>query len=138
MTAVLALGVGAVTASGCVWYVPALLDLRAGADRPASRRLAAAACVTGWATAGLTAPLLLAGVPALLLLAATVSGAAAVAALWTVAAVRRRREAREAAACWAALGGTAPPAARAERPSRTGPSDPPRQGPDGGGGAVRN
>ncbi|MFJ6997492.1 hypothetical protein ACISUF_25645, partial [Streptomyces sp. NPDC003090] len=74
---VLALGAGAVTASGCVWYVPALADLRAGADRPGSRRLAAASCVTGWATAAATAPLLLLGVPVLALLAAAAAGAGA-------------------------------------------------------------
>ncbi|MFI2738507.1 hypothetical protein [Streptomyces sp. NPDC018711] len=106
--AVLALGIGAVTASGCVWYVPALVDLRAGADRPASRRLAATACVTGWATAGATALLLLAGVPGPFLLAAAAAGATASATTRAGAAVRRNREEREDTACWAALD-SAPP-----------------------------
>ncbi|MFE2511684.1 hypothetical protein ACFXC9_24980, partial [Streptomyces naganishii] len=57
--AVAALGAGALTAAGCVWYVPALADLRAGADRPDSRRFAAAACVTGWAGTAVLALLLL-------------------------------------------------------------------------------
>ncbi|MFC9396848.1 hypothetical protein [Streptomyces sp. NPDC057027] len=101
--AVLALGIGAVTASGCVWYVPALVDLRAGADRPASRRLAATACVTGWATAGVTALLLLMGVQAPLLLAGAAAGATASATVRACAVVRRHREVREDAVCWAAL-----------------------------------
>ncbi|CAL9560870.1 hypothetical protein [Streptomyces sp. enrichment culture] len=101
--AVLALGIGAVTASGCVWYLPALADLRAGADRPVSRRLAAAACVTGWATAAATALLLLLGVPARPLLAVAAAGAGAGIGLRLRAAVRRRQEEREDAACWAAL-----------------------------------
>ncbi|MEV5405764.1 hypothetical protein AB0L20_24685, partial [Streptomyces albidoflavus] len=40
---VLALGGAALCLSGSVWYVPAWADLRAGPDRPASRRLAATA-----------------------------------------------------------------------------------------------
>ncbi|MGN5381968.1 hypothetical protein ACQ4WX_47310 [Streptomyces lasalocidi] len=42
--AVLALGATTVTASGCVWYLPARADLRAGADRPVSRRTPRACC----------------------------------------------------------------------------------------------
>ncbi|MEU2182958.1 hypothetical protein [Streptomyces thermolilacinus] len=101
--AVLALGIGAVTASGCVWYLPALADLRAGADRPGSRRLAAAACVTGWATAAATALLLLLGVSARPLLAVAAAGAGTGIGLRVRAAVRRRREEREDAVCWTAL-----------------------------------
>ncbi|ANZ20980.1 hypothetical protein ACH4YO_15555 [Streptomyces noursei] len=56
--AVLALGATALSASGCVWYLPAAADLRAGSDRPVSRRLAAAACLTGRATVALSALLL--------------------------------------------------------------------------------
>ncbi|MBK3642672.1 MULTISPECIES: hypothetical protein [Streptomyces] len=101
--AVLAVGTAFVTASGCVWYVPALVDLRAGADRPDSRRFAAAACLSGWGTAGLVA--------VLLLVAQTwwpVAGAAAVGAVATVglrirSLVRRREERREVARHWAAL-----------------------------------
>ncbi|GAA3506992.1 hypothetical protein [Streptomyces showdoensis] len=145
MTPVLALGVGAVTAAGCVWYVPALVDLRAGADRPASRRLRAAACVTGWATAALAVPLILAGLPAPLLLAVAVAGATASATVRARAAVRHGREERETAACWAALDTPppAPPARPGRRakgpngPGRGGPFGPPA-GPDGGGGAVRD
>ncbi|MFD3353629.1 hypothetical protein [Streptomyces fradiae] len=113
---VLALGLGAVTASGCVWYLPALADLRAGADRPVSRRLSAAACVTGWATAAATALLLLLGVPARPLLAVAAAGAGAAIGLRLRVAVRRRREEREDAACWSALH-AAPPRA-GHRPAR--------------------
>ncbi|MBD0710435.1 MULTISPECIES: hypothetical protein [unclassified Streptomyces] len=102
--AVLALGTGAVTASGCVWYVPALVDLRAGADRPVSRRLAAASCVTGWATAAVVVPLLLLGVPFRPLLAVAAVGAGGAIALRVRAVARRRHEEREAAVCWATLG----------------------------------
>ncbi|MFE0641163.1 hypothetical protein ACFW2Y_06065 [Streptomyces sp. NPDC058877] len=114
--AVFALGIGAVTASGCVWYVPALVDLRAGADRPASRRLAATACVTGWATAAVTALLLLAGAPGPLVLAGVVAGAAASVTVRVGAAVRRRREEREDAVCWAALAPTPPRASPRPEP----------------------
>ncbi|MFE3072423.1 hypothetical protein [Streptomyces sp. NPDC059247] len=105
--AVLALGVGAFTASGCVWYVPALVDLRAGADRPVSRRLAAASCVTGWATAAVLVPLLLLGTPVRPLLALAAAGVGGGVALRVRAAARLRHETRETAVCWAALG---PPA----------------------------
>ncbi|MQY15043.1 hypothetical protein SRB5_52200 [Streptomyces sp. RB5] len=47
---VLALGCAATTLAGCVWYVPALATVRAGEDRPASRRCAAAAVLTAWGT----------------------------------------------------------------------------------------
>ncbi|MGW4161105.1 hypothetical protein, partial [Streptomyces sp. NPDC004788] len=97
------LGVAALTASGCVWYVPALADLRAGADRPVSRRLAAAACLAGWATAAVTALLLLVGAPARPLSALGAAGAGACLALRLRAAVRRRSEEREDAVCWTAL-----------------------------------
>ncbi|WP_073946807.1 hypothetical protein [Streptomyces kebangsaanensis] len=102
--AVAALGAAALTAGGCIWYVPALADLRAGADRPDSRRLAAAACVTGWAGAGMVVVLLLVAegwwTPAVTAVAVT----AAAAALRLYAAVKRGREAREAAHHWASLG----------------------------------
>ncbi|MFD7891843.1 hypothetical protein ACFV3O_26095, partial [Streptomyces albidoflavus] len=48
---VLALGGAALCLSGSVWYVPAWADLRAGPDRPASRRLAATAVLLLWAGA---------------------------------------------------------------------------------------
>ncbi|MET8702979.1 MULTISPECIES: hypothetical protein [unclassified Kitasatospora] len=60
---VLAIGTAAITASGCVWYLPAIADLQAGEDRPRSARTAAAACVTWWACLALAGGLLLA-VPA--------------------------------------------------------------------------
>ncbi|WP_370416034.1 hypothetical protein [Streptomyces fradiae] len=107
--AVLALGIGAVTASGCVWYVPALADLRAGADRPVSRRLAAAACVTAWATAAAAALLLLGGLPAHPLAALTTAGAATALTLRLRAALHHRAEQREAATYWPALTSTPPP-----------------------------
>ncbi|MFJ3336876.1 hypothetical protein [Streptomyces sp. NPDC086766] len=108
--AVAALGAAALTAAGCVWYLPALADLRAGADRPDSRRSAAAACVTGWAGVAALAVLLLVaegwwvpGVAALL-------GAVTSTALRLRAAVQRRREARETAHQWAGLGHVPGPA----------------------------
>ncbi|MGW6918531.1 hypothetical protein ACWGB8_32650 [Kitasatospora sp. NPDC054939] len=55
---VLAVGTAAVTASGCVWYLPAIADLRAGEDRPRSTRTAAAACLVWWAALALAAALL--------------------------------------------------------------------------------
>ncbi|PBO17322.1 hypothetical protein CLM83_18765, partial [Streptomyces albidoflavus] len=48
---VLALGGAALCLSGSVWYVPAWADLRAGPDRPASRRPAATAVLLLWAGA---------------------------------------------------------------------------------------
>ncbi|MGW4894054.1 hypothetical protein ACWEQL_17550 [Kitasatospora sp. NPDC004240] len=56
---VLAIGTAAITASGCVWYLPAIADLQAGDDRPRSARTAAAACVTWWAGVALAGGLLL-------------------------------------------------------------------------------
>ncbi|WP_327673909.1 hypothetical protein [Kitasatospora sp. NBC_00458] len=57
---VLAIGTAATTASGCVWYLPAIADLQAGDDRPRSARTAAAACVVWWAGLALAGVLLLA------------------------------------------------------------------------------
>ncbi|WP_433342255.1 hypothetical protein [Streptomyces sp. CA-253872] len=96
-----ALALGVLTASGCVWYVPALVDLRAGADRPVSRRLTALACLGGWGTAGLSAVLLLTGMPFVFVV--TGAGLLGSAALRLAAWVRSRAEAREDAARWAAL-----------------------------------
>ena len=114
--AVVALGLAAVTASGCVWYVPALADLRARADRPASRRTAAAACLSGWSTAGIVAVLLL--VAEAWWIPSAAAGAALTAALRVRAAVQRRREMREAARHWAELSRQVPRPGAA-RPSRT-------------------
>ncbi|WP_175439121.1 hypothetical protein [Streptomyces vilmorinianum] len=103
-----ALGLGAVTAAGYVWYAPALVDLRAGADRPASRRLAALACVTGWAGAALAGLLLLVGAPGWVLYGAVVAAGVACAVLRVRAAARHRKEERDTAACWSALGSPVP------------------------------
>ncbi|MEU5083671.1 MULTISPECIES: hypothetical protein [Streptomyces] len=102
--AVLALGAAAVTAAGCVWYLPALADLRAGADRPVARRTAAAACLSGWATSGIVAVLLLVCEEWWPPSGASLAGAVATVSLRAHAAVQRRRETREAARDWAALG----------------------------------
>ncbi|MGW4235880.1 hypothetical protein ACWEJP_03310 [Streptomyces sp. NPDC004749] len=97
-----ALGIALLCGAGCVWYVPAVADLRAGADRPVSRRLGAAAVLTGWGTAALAVPLLLlATARGTAVLAA--AGALATLALAVCSAVRRRNEQREAADRWALL-----------------------------------
>ncbi|WP_149183560.1 hypothetical protein [Streptomyces sp. TRM49041] len=101
--AVAALGVAVVSASGYVWYVPALVDLRAGQDRPESRRMAAAACVTGWGAAAAVAVLLLAGAPWRVALSAAALGGGVSAALRIRSALCRRREAAEEVLRWAAL-----------------------------------
>ncbi|MEU6091390.1 hypothetical protein ABZ865_32365 [Streptomyces sp. NPDC047085] len=101
--AVLALGAGAVTLAGCVWYLPAIADLRAGADRPLSHRRAAAACVSGWTTAGIVAVLLLVSEAWWTPFATAVAGAAVTVGLRARAAVQHRRETREAARDWAEL-----------------------------------
>ncbi|MFG3496213.1 hypothetical protein [Streptomyces sp. NPDC047928] len=98
-----ALGVGVLTVSGCVWYLPALADLRAGDDRPVSRRTAATACLTGWTGCAAVALLLLVGGPWWLPVGAATTGGAATATLRVRAAVQRRREAAEEAHRWAAL-----------------------------------
>jgi hypothetical protein len=99
---VLALGFAVVALAGYVWYVPALLELRAGAaDRPRSCRSAAAACLVAWTTVALTAAVLPAdGLGSLALCAA---GAAVTVALRIRSVVQARRETREAAGVWAEL-----------------------------------
>ncbi|CAL9291603.1 hypothetical protein [Streptomyces sp. SudanB182_2057] len=101
--AVSALAAGTLTAAGGVWYLPALADLRAGADRPASHRQAAAACLTGWGTIGVAAVLLLVAEPWWIPCAAVVTGAVLTTGLRVRAAIRRRRETEEAAHHWARL-----------------------------------
>ncbi|GAA1563623.1 hypothetical protein ACIQV2_24485 [Streptomyces globosus] len=110
-----ALAVAVLCASGCVWYVPALADVRAGADRPASRRAAALACLTGWGTAALAVPLLLTPAPWVLLAALAGTGAGASAALLLHGRIRHGAEQREAARRWADLGCTGPSAVRPAR-----------------------
>ncbi|MGW2700046.1 hypothetical protein [Streptomyces sp. NPDC001340] len=101
--AVLALGAAMVAAAGCVWYLPALADLRAGADRPVSRRRAAAACLSGWTTVGVVAVLLLVAEAWWVPSGAAVAGAAVTLGLRVRASLQRRRESREAASQWAEL-----------------------------------
>ncbi|MFB7907026.1 hypothetical protein ACFC1T_11395 [Kitasatospora sp. NPDC056076] len=112
---VLAIGTAALTASGCVWYLPAIADLQAGADRPRSTRTAAAACVLWWAALALAGGLLLAWPDwrpaAQVALAGLVGGT-----VLRVRALRDRRgERRETAAHWAAL--DVGPVPRGGRPS---------------------
>ncbi|MFJ6621839.1 hypothetical protein ACIQOW_30210 [Kitasatospora sp. NPDC091335] len=111
---VLAIGTAALTASGCVWYLPAIADLQAGADRPRSTRTAAAACVLWWAGLALAGGLLLVVADwrpaAQIALAGLVGGAA----LRLRALFDRHREVRETAARWEAL--DAGPAPRSDRP----------------------
>ncbi|MEV0181956.1 hypothetical protein AB0I54_22080 [Streptomyces sp. NPDC050625] len=107
--AVLAMGVAVTTASGCVWYVPALADLRAGADRPVSRRSAAAACLIGWGTAGCVAVLFLVAEGWWIPSAVAALGIAVTAALRIRAAVQRRRERHEVARQWTQLRHDQPP-----------------------------
>lgn len=102
--AVLALGAATVTAAGSVWYLPALADLHAGADLPLARRSAAAACLSGWATTGVIAVLLLVCEEWWTPSGAAVAGTAFTVGLRARAAVQRRREMRDAARDWAALG----------------------------------
>ncbi|MFD0395479.1 hypothetical protein ACFQ3Z_38520 [Streptomyces nogalater] len=114
---VFALAAGALTAAGSVWYLPALADLRAGADRPESHRWAAVACLTGWGTIGVAAVLLLVAGAWWIPCAAVVAGAVLTAGLRVRAAMRRRRETEEAAHHWARLS-PARPARPLDRTSR--------------------
>ncbi|MBW5480621.1 hypothetical protein [Streptomyces bambusae] len=113
-----ALGVAVLCASGCVWYVPAIVDVRAGADRPGSRRLAATACLTGWGTAALLVPLLLAAAPWALTAAVAAAGAALTGAQAVRGRIRHNLEQREEARRWSALRHV-PHAATRTGPSRT-------------------
>ncbi|WP_340373961.1 hypothetical protein U5640_01425 [Streptomyces sp. SS7] len=113
---VAALGAAMVTVSGCTWYLPALVDLRAGADRTDSRRTAAAACLSGWSTTGVIALLLFLAEAWWVPVAAAVTGAAVTAVLWCRALVQRRREARQTAQDWAELRAAPAPAGPGRRP----------------------
>ncbi|MFB6894529.1 hypothetical protein ACFCX4_35125 [Kitasatospora sp. NPDC056327] len=114
---VLAIGTAAITASGCVWYLPAIADLQAGEDRPRSSRTAAAACVTWWACLALAGGLLLA-VPAWepaaqIVLAGLVAGVL----LRVRAGLQSRAEQREQAVRWALIDPAPEPLPCAPRPS---------------------
>ncbi|MFH9852890.1 hypothetical protein ACH4NV_08810 [Streptomyces althioticus] len=109
---VLALGCALVTGAGCVWYLPALADLRAGAaDRPPSRRTGALACLTGWATVAVVGLTLLVTGSWWVPCAVSALGGAAATGLGVRAAVRRAGERREAARLWDRVtpGGPHPP-----------------------------
>ncbi|MFD1658998.1 hypothetical protein ACFSL4_12455 [Streptomyces caeni] len=115
--AVLALGVTVLTIAGAVWYLPALADLRAGADRPDSRRIAAAACLTGWGTVASLAPLLVANATGWVIAVVIGAGTGITAGLWTRAGVQRKHEEREAALQWATLRHIAPGSGGERAPS---------------------
>ncbi|WP_395297646.1 hypothetical protein ACF9IK_32500 [Kitasatospora hibisci] len=112
---VLAIGTAAITASGCVWYLPAVADLRAGDDRPRSVRTAAAACVVWWAALALAGGLLLA-VPAWQPAAqVALAGLVAGVLLRIRAFAQSRAERREDRLRWAML--EAGPVPRGPRPA---------------------
>ncbi|WP_320784111.1 hypothetical protein [Streptomyces sp. CRN 30] len=116
---VLSLGTAAVCASGCVWYLPAMADVRAGADRPRSQRSAALACLIAWGTLAVVAVLLLTPVPGTGTAVAAAAGLVGALALRVRARLEQGREQREARASWADL---APPGSAAvpSRPDRAG------------------
>ncbi|MFF4218237.1 hypothetical protein [Streptomyces nondiastaticus] len=114
---VLAVGATAVCLSGSAWYLPAVADLRAGDDRPRSRRLGALACVTTWAAAAVAGLLLFAPVHWQAPGAVAGGGAAAGILLRSLARAQRARERRETERCWSALP-PALPAARSRGPRR--------------------
>ncbi|MGK5545893.1 hypothetical protein ACSNOH_14330 [Streptomyces sp. URMC 127] len=105
---VLAVGATALCLSGSAWYLPAVAELRAGDDRPRSRRLTAWACVTTWAAFAAAGLLLFAPVPWQALGAVAGGGAAAGVLLRSRARAQLARERREADACWSALRRTPP------------------------------
>ncbi|MGW7529302.1 hypothetical protein [Streptomyces sp. NPDC054783] len=96
--------------------MPALADLRTGADRPVSHRHAAAACLTGWTTTGIVAILLLVAEPWWIPCAAAAVGAVVTVGLRLRTAAQRRRETQEAARHWAQVRPTQPvPGTQRER-----------------------
>ncbi|MET9293355.1 hypothetical protein [Streptomyces sp. NPDC003077] len=120
---VLALGAGALFAAGCVWYLPAVVDVRAGLDRPLSIRLAAVSLLIGWGSVALTGALLLTPLHWHVIAAVAVAAVLVAVAVRGLALVRRNHERREEWQIWAAL--------RPDTPSRHGrPSQP-------GGGLTR-
>ncbi|MFJ2203391.1 hypothetical protein [Streptomyces violaceusniger] len=100
--AALALAAAVSCVGGCVWSLAAVADIRARDDRPLSRRIALAGCLTGWGTVALLAPLLLTPVPWSVIGAVAATGAAT--ALAARSRVHRARELRETERHWAAWG----------------------------------
>ncbi|MFF4160948.1 hypothetical protein [Streptomyces sp. NPDC001678] len=107
---VLALAATALTVAGTVWYLPAVAELRAGADRPFFRRVSAAGCLTGWSACAGAVPLLLTGVPGPATGAAVATGVTAAGCLYAVGGALRRRELRTTARAWSELAGPTPAA----------------------------
>ncbi|MGW1195203.1 hypothetical protein ACWD4B_04995 [Streptomyces sp. NPDC002536] len=107
---VLALGAAVIGAAGCVWYLPAVADLRAGDDRPPARRTAALACLTGWGTLAAVTLVLLAQAPWRVAGVVAAVGAVVASSLSVRAGALRRRD-RQEAEKWAALLGAASVAA---------------------------
>ncbi|MEU8873733.1 hypothetical protein AB0D24_21690 [Streptomyces javensis] len=95
-----------------------MADVRARDDRPLSRRIAAAGCLTVWGTVALLAPLLLTPVSWSVLGVVAATGAATATALAARARVHRARELRETERHWAAWG-YEPPARSASSRCRT-------------------
>lgn len=102
--AVLALAAAVSCVGGCVWSLPAVADIRARDDRPLSRRIAAAGCLTGWGTVALLAALLLTPVSWSVIGVVAATGAATATALAARSRVHRARELRETEKHWAACG----------------------------------
>jgi hypothetical protein len=100
---VLVLGTAVLTAAGSAWYLPALIELRAGDDRPHATRLAAIACLLWWCGLGLACALLMTPAPWQLAAAVALAAASSAAILRWTAALARRAELREQARQWTAL-----------------------------------
>jgi hypothetical protein len=113
---VLAIGAIALTAAGCVWYIPAVVDLRAGDDRPRSVRLSAIACLSWWLSVAAAGLVLLTPVSWQLSAALAVGGAVAGTTLRLTAAVDHHGEQREESRYWAEVLPGAPSATDRQRP----------------------
>lgn len=112
---VLALGTAALCASGCVWYLPAMADVRAGADRPRSQRSAALACLIAWGTLAVVGVLLLTPLPWAGTVVTAAAGLAVAAGIRVRSRLQRVGEQREERERWAELDPRGP---RAPRPAR--------------------
>ncbi|BAJ26625.1 MULTISPECIES: hypothetical protein [Kitasatospora] len=125
---VLALGTAALTATGSAWSLPALpalLDLRAGPDRPRAARLTAAGCLAWWGALAATALLLTTPLPWPVPLGAALTGTLGALALRAAAGAERRAARREQARLWGAPGPALPCALPYELPAAV----PPRHAP---------